>query len=491
MNANDLMDLMESARPQYVMEAQRHREAAPARRRPTWKVAVLVAAAALTMMGCAIVYTMKDLKMGERTYELPGEPAMNVSILSLQGYKNSPGYKANLEWSEFKKNLDVDYAYYSYHHFEVPEAYAAYNCKTQEEMDKVDEICKKYKLNPIGKSWNILDASKIFEATGIKGIQKEGTAAVFDLQAGGCRANGSFGFRGGVTFPGQEVGDMLNYDVIRKDSFDFSSDTVSDLDSFDDWTYTTTDGVELLMANYSDDTFMFADLDDYFIRVRLFGEENLPVDSAKRRKELEARAECFDFTIQPGRVDEGVLEKAEQDYWDLMEELEAGYAESYRVSDYSYIFKNNAQYMNTDKTYALADLNGDGLDELILTDIFGGISDIVTYNGKETSLVVQTRTLSQAPFMEEIESKFWIAEDSTLVEEASYGKCRQYAFFKLDNGAYKLTDLVEYHDEAPAGWSQTADGKKSPLTDAEAKAILDGYKPMNLDFKPTSQFPMD
>lgn len=494
MNSYDLLEAMGEISGKFVADAQRRREAPPARRPSPWKIILLAAALAVMLMGCAVVYTLRDLKMGEMQQELPGQPGRTVSILSLQGYQNSPGYKANEEWEKFVKTLDTDYAYYAYHHVQVPEAYASYGCKTQEEIDKVDELCKKYKLNPRGKAWRILDASKIFEASGIRGIEKEGSAANFDLQAGGCYADGSFAFRGSVTFPGQKVGDMLNYNVVRKDSFDISTDAVEKLESYDDWTYTTSDGVELLLAASTDEAFMFADLDGYFIRVRLIAGDLLPVDTAERRKVLESRAECFDFTIRPGSMDTGVLDRAEQEYWDLMKELDAGYAESFRFGDYQYLFKNNPQYMNTDKTYALADLDGDGFDELILTDIFGSISDIATYNGTETSLLVQTRLLSNAPYMEEIESKFWLAEDGTLVEQASYGQCWQYSFFRLENGTYQLFDFVEYHAEDPAHWARSTDGDTScekNLTEDEAEQIISACKPMKLDFKAVSEFPTD
>lgn len=144
-----------------------------------------------------------------------------------------------------------------------------------------------------------------------------------------------------------------------------------------------------------------------------------------------------------------------------------------------------------DGSYALSDLDGDGYEELILALMDGNVETIVTYDGEQTSLILKVRRLRTIYIPNNV--KWWLAEGNILVNQVTCGSCQRYAYYRLENGEYKLFDVVEYHDETKS-WSRSQDGDEIcelELSEAEAKEITGSYTPMNLNFKPVSEFPRD
>ncbi len=111
----------------------------------------------LLLMGCAAVVLLhlNDLKIGEQTYtqhplyledgtKTPATEKVK-QIISVQGVAESPNQQAAKEWYEFTKAYDIAQKYPDgIPDFTAPDAYDAYWVLTQELVDKVDEICKKY-----------------------------------------------------------------------------------------------------------------------------------------------------------------------------------------------------------------------------------------------------------------------------------------------------------------------------------------------------------
>ena len=118
----------------------------------------------LFLMGCAAVVLLhlNDLKIGERTYtqhplyledgtKTPATEKVK-EIISVQGVAESPNQQAAKEWYEFTKAYDIVQKYPDgIPDFTAPDAYDSYWVPTQELVDKVDEICKKYDLKLVGE----------------------------------------------------------------------------------------------------------------------------------------------------------------------------------------------------------------------------------------------------------------------------------------------------------------------------------------------------
>lgn len=448
------------------------------------------------LMGCAVVgLTLQDMKLGQHEgYAEPGETSKIWDEISLQGVAGSSEYLANQEWQAFRDSYDPDSETYLsalFHRFEAPAEYDAFACYSQEMMDKLDEICKKYGLKLPGKGWRILDPEDIFTATGIGDIRR-GTRADIDLQYGYCHADGSFYFSGGAKFPGQAVGDMLAINCVRKGSFNTNTEYISNISEFDQWNYTMKDGTEILLANVREEVIMAADLDDYFITVCLYGEGvNFSQGQEERRRAAEEMAECFDFTVKPQKADTAVLEAAQKDWEDRDADYEKQENREYVGTGYD-IFPALGYLTSSDSQYALADLTGDGIDEMVIATAFGELSHILTYDGKYTSLLMTLHRIPDLVFLPD----GWdlhLAEGNILYQHAVCGGCEAYAYYHLEGGEYRLFDFVEYHEET-GKWSRSQDGDKDcevSITESEAKSIISSYTPMDLTFQPLSEFPKD
>lgn len=453
-------------------------------------LAAVMVAMAILLTGCAAaaILGLKDLKMGEFISE--GDqfnPEKTWNVISLQGFAGSPGYLASQEWQAYFDTCDPKgetRMWNQYHHIEMPPEYDAFSCYTPEMMEKLDEICEKYDLKLPGKGWQIKDVSRIYEATGIRDVLVEGNPAKIHLDYGHCYADGSFYVEGGAQFPGQRVGDMMSMNCVRKGSFGNSTDSISEIENFDQWYYTLKDGSEVLLADYKEEVLMIADREDFFITIRFYGEGVVYImDQAEKRKAVEAMADCFDFSIQPHEADPAILDKSEEDWDQMWEELDQQNAQDSRFVNYEAFMYNHTYLRDQNWEYAMHDLDGDGTEELFLS-FQGGIRQIITYDGTVTSLVLDTAGAGEVQ----------LCENGIFRSKDSLNNCFAYTYFRVEDRKPIPFDFVEYHDEAPAHWGRSQDGdftSETELTETEAEEIIDSYKIVELDWKSVEEFPMD
>ena len=100
------------------------------------------------LVGCAVVYMMHldDLVLGKESDATGGTE--EITLLSLQGFADSPNYQAAKEWMEFLNSYDTDKSIlHSLSNEEVDsfnDEYYSYTCYTDEMANKIEEISKKY-----------------------------------------------------------------------------------------------------------------------------------------------------------------------------------------------------------------------------------------------------------------------------------------------------------------------------------------------------------
>ncbi len=158
MNQNDLLDLFNSVRDQYIAEAVASRNTV----RPSFgKKRLLLIAAIITLMallmGSAAVYLrLQDMAIGTNTYtkthddqgKLLDTPVeVEQQILTFAGYSGSAGNQAAREWFSFLENYDPDHALMT-NTPDLPEipnnCEYVYGCYTQEMLDKLNAIAAQY-----------------------------------------------------------------------------------------------------------------------------------------------------------------------------------------------------------------------------------------------------------------------------------------------------------------------------------------------------------
>ena len=383
MNAMDLMTGLNNVRDKFVVSAgefrQVQREIHAPPKRKLWFIAAVIALA-LLLVGCAVAYVLRlqDMAFGQETQEAFGGDVRNRTLLSLQGVKGTPGYQATKEWYEWLQTYDMDMAiYHSEEAFseDFGDDYYAYNLYTREMKDKLDEICAKYHLNLLGKMYVDPDEAAACKALGIQGILRPGVQA--ETNFGGMRyyADGSFTVEGRMTLTGQDsvwpYEEIVTFSCARKDSFSEIYASIGPEGSYEEWTYTTSDGVDVLIVleqrnNLNQPAFMIADRGDYVLTFSA-----LEYDHDWTKAALEAFAEAFDFTVQPQRVTEESLAEAEV----RREDADKQQADDYDKRSRSYVdlgyearIKSRMEFSThpTQLGFCMMDLDGDGADELLV-----------------------------------------------------------------------------------------------------------------------------
>lgn len=333
MKSIDMLDVIGEAKDVYVLAAknmQPHQRRTL--RRPLLIAAVIILI--LALVGCAVVYifSLDQMILGTEYIEDRTGVTEPRTRLSLQGYVGSDSYMGAKEWYDFLQTYDQDGAIefsdeaYS---VEFSEEYQNYNLYSVEMKEKLDEICQKYELELLGPILMDTTAENMFRELGINGILREDAQAEIDWSNGGPGyffKSGSFEVECYVTLTEENnpwpYKNLITFRCHNKKSFDDVTIGMEDPSVYEEWNYTTSDGVETLLVKGPEAAFIVADIGDYFITVTGIDTKAgniLDGEYTMSREGLEAYAEIFDFSIRPQRLTDQQVAgvKARHDaYWD-------------------------------------------------------------------------------------------------------------------------------------------------------------------------------
>lgn len=163
----------------------------------------------LLMMGCAVAYILhlQDLKIAERTvsvpiydenYQVQGYQETQQDIFSLTGLKGTANYNATAEWFAFKDafdpNNDIQNAYYENPERPTfPEKYDAYWPYSQEMVDKIDALAKKYDLKLLGSLTQYQEEADFLTGIGIPRLLRDDKTTELRFQNGHKYGDGNWG----------------------------------------------------------------------------------------------------------------------------------------------------------------------------------------------------------------------------------------------------------------------------------------------------------
>jgi len=491
MNGKDLLTELGNISYKYYDEAE-NGTITKARKAKTIRRPLLVAAMIalmLLLVGCAVVYALRlqDLKIGEHTVtqtkDNTGETAeIHLDVLSLQGMKESPGYRANQEWLTYTNSYTPQRGDY----WECPEAYWAYSVLDQTMVDKVDEICEKYGLKVIGKPWHEHeDCHQFLNLMGVQSLLNSGSDATLHIPQGRFFEGGSLTIYGDIQLSGWETPAYITYQYVRKDVF-YDVFAYVDADTVTEKNYTTENGTTVLLIEGDKYGMIMADCGEAFLTVDVALTEQIS---------MEAVAEQFDFTIQPTALDSSLA--AEREQASIAASSGGIDMDRFRRSTYGEYIQDllNAeremQMIGFDpseipqREYAFHDLDGDGKKDLLIY-IDGLISTVVgwedgkTHEGKSYGII--------------------LCEDNVLVEKSADSAVETwYHIFRFANDGDtvfsnpKEQSIVRLK-KTPDGWWRTSSTDHyadfdTQITEEEAMEILNTYhKPVKLDTKPISEF---
>ena len=336
MNGKDLFLGLNYIDKQYIEEAEL--EDLP--RRATLRRPMLVAAIValmLLLVGCAIVYvlSMQEIHIGQQQrYEdvfeydpdtgeavaYLGQEPVTEEVLTLAGIQGSRNYQAAQEWFAFKQEYDPDHEIAINVHNDgkypdFPEEYGSYNLYTQEMKDKLDEIVKKYDLKLIGQTVPFRTEELVCKALGLENILVPGSNAAMDLDYAGYQECGNLNMDFSVTLPEEGLETQCHIYYMHKDAFTEDVISLGEMETWEEWNYTTVSGAEVLIFRSPEDWrgYIFCDMPNYTVTLRytfiheMYGndeEGNMTIDrEIMTDRQIEQLADIIDFSIEPKLID--------------------------------------------------------------------------------------------------------------------------------------------------------------------------------------------
>ena len=510
MNGKDLLISLGNINPRYYEEAENDMLSSGQPRR-TLRRPLLVAAliaVMLLLVGCAVVYALRlqDMSIGQETYtqtfdeqgKYLEEPVERTrDILTLFGHNGDNIQKATAEWFAFLETYDPDGELMDNNpdHAEIPNQYEyTYGCYTADMIAKVDEIAAKYDLKLL-EEWLPFQAwqSDIFlEESGIHSLVRSDSGAEV------TRLSGMFyppyNFDVDIELSADSLENKLWITVLyaRKDYFPKDYPGGTDLSLYEQWDYTAPDGTALLLAlNNKGHGYVIAELDNAMMILSVDGNYSTSsyptAEEVMTREELEAAAAVFDYKIQPQILDRSAVKK-------LLDESQAAYdaENAYEPETFgSFADVLISQYPTPNETakYTFFDLTGDGEEELLISHSNDTIDQWYTVQDGAVQFFWGNDTyLCKGNVLE------FYYEDP---ERSDFHMIHRYTKSDTET-AWMDTDPETYGDtitlvsKMDGQWYQADEihAQETEISEAEAKAIMDQYPRIQLDWKPVMDYPI-
>ena len=501
MNGNELFDIIGETPERYVLEAA----SASARKRPASRMLLIAAVIALVglLVGCAVAYVfgLQDLKVGEWNFHVPPayddegnlipvETHAPITRLSLQG----ANMEALSEWLEFTNNYDrdgeiasqADKAMKAGKPWDIPENYyLSYGCYSQEMVDKLDEIIKKYDLNLLSTAVHCeyYEGNVILGAMGLDGLLVSNEAAKATYGGGYFYPEGTFDIDMEVSLDTEALdceNAYVSYRYSVKEYFDPVYGSIRDPENCTQWNYTRKDGRMVLLVFSEDTARIYADLQDAFLTI------HVDRSNVTTERELEQFAEIFDLSVKPCSADIEKVEELKKDALTAHEaeraaqlaahesQYQAGYQE---FVDYRLETSMNPEYLS----YIIHDVNGDGIEELIIDGLeILSMKDGSSYKYFDIAAVPVTG------------AEVHVCEGNVVELCHELFAVHQYYFYQAgEDGAEFITGVI--HDTNEDVWYRSLDGgsynqNRERITAEEAQYIRDAYTRVEMNWIPLKKY---
>lgn len=522
MNSMELLLSMNNIEDQYILSAEAFRQGGKVgklSKRKLWLIAAIVALV-LLLAGCAVVYVLglRDMQVAEvvvtqgADVEASGayvpETEWVNTLVSLQGYNNRAAQLALTEWLEYRKKYNWKDALAQsggQDETEVAEQYSnTYACYTAEMVQELQKILEKYNLKPLGSSLHIdkWESQLFYRALQMEGISKSNV--IITNMVGYIFPEGSFCAK--IDYTLEDTQYYANYTYAQNDYLYPYADTITRMDLWTQWPFTTSDGTALLLATFQNELMILCERSDGFITVHT---KNWSTQDTITCQEAEKIADSFLYSIAPQPCDPAEVEQMRGDYQRPVEEKRflTGFRisgsggkeerwfppEEYAGSLQEYIGyllsnENSTDNKNVDQLeYCVTDFNNDGQPEVLLwyadTGTYRELLEMADFGGPEPEVSVRFihGNVYEGPVFERLYDRS--KSDGFVYHRFTDFQWNDLAYLRYDPAAkaWAKTDSPQFLDPE-VHWT--------PISTSEAKAIRSQYTPLAMDMKPLSWFSM-
>lgn len=503
MNANEILDMIGDAKDTYLWETQKYRDgsagAKPLPRRRLWLVAAVIGLM-LLLVGCTVAYVLRlqDLKVAEYRPTTPTVYDENGDVISLptlpqrtQITLQGANQEALAEWNSFCRDYDPDLAILATNErneLGIPNPYyIPYGCYSQEMVDKLNEIVQKYDLKLLSPDvgCQYYESSVLFSSLGIDGVFHGDV----EYLSGYFYPEGTFNIEllfqpDTDQWPYED--NLASYYYSVKEYFDPVSYEIADLENCTQWNYTRSDGRTVLLVMNDDQARIITDLQDALVTVSFASSKwDGGTKVQMTQSALEQISEQFDFSIQPHPADmtkvDALMEAAQAAY----EAERAAAAENLYTKGYEQYIQQTLEKAAAHGTrmrdglfYALCDLNGDGVMEL-LSGGKASLWEILSMRDGKSYQYADCEKISSLAALQ-----FTVCENHVLeLERIRDNSAEIWYYFRAE--AEGLTFLEGLEREKgiwyslpvlPAGDPRAKE--RTEITEQQAQAIIASYVPL-------------
>lgn len=224
-----------------------------------------------------------------------------VEVISINGYQGSAEYNAAVEWQNYLDKSIADGTNEMPRNQET-DIYWYYNAFSQEAKDTLDALLDKYDLQMYQERQYVVGQKELYETVGAFNFLPE-SAGLTEITPSGhvIDKTSIYSYVDSADLPN---GKNIPYDIFRlkKGTFIYTGFLVGDVSKFEEWTYTTKDGVSVVLCLNETKSLMMADLGNSFVllNIRCGSSNDDPNRSsygrdALTKADLETFADMFDF----------------------------------------------------------------------------------------------------------------------------------------------------------------------------------------------------
>lgn len=501
MNANEILDMIGDAKGTYLWETQKYRDGtAGAKPLPRlWLVAAVIGLM-LLLVGCTVAYVLRlqDLKVAEYRPTTPTVYDENGDVISLptlaprtQITLQGANQESLAEWNSFCRDYDPDGAIVTANdnnELGIPNPYyIPYGCYSWEMVNKLDEIVQKYDLKLLSPDVGCqsYESSVLFSSLGIDGVFHGDV----EYLSGYFYPEGTFKiellFRPDTDqWPYKDNSASYYYSV--KEYFDPVYYEVADLENCTQWNYTRSDGRTVLLVMNDEQARIIADLQDALVTVSFASSKWDGGNKVQMTQSaLEQISEQFDFSIQPHPADmtkvDALMEAAQAAY----EAERAAAAENLYTKGYEQYIQQKLEKAAAHSTrmrdglfYALCDLNGDGVMEL-LSGGKASLWEILSMRDGKSFQYADCEKISSLAALQ-----FTVCENHVLeLERIRDNSAEIWYYFRAEAEGLTYLEGLEKNEDTwyslPVSPTEGLDAEvRTEITEQQAQAIIASYVPL-------------